>query len=250
HYMFGGSMRVPLVIRLVVGRGWGQGPQHSQSLQATFAHVPGLKVVMPATPHDAKGLLAAAIEDDNPVIYIEHRWLHNTFGPVPRELYRVPLGTARIAREGRHVTVAATSFMILEALRAAETLSRHGVEAEVVDVRCLKPLDEGTILGSVRKTGRLIAADTGWRSCGFAAELVALAAEEAFDRLEAAPVRLCSPDHPAPTSPALCEDYYPRAADISSAAARMLGVKLPPEALEEERSAPHDVPDASFRGPF
>jgi len=161
HYMFGGQMRIPLVMRMIVGRGWGQGPQHSQSLQAWFAHVPGLKVVMPTTPYDAKGLLIASIEDNNPVVFIEHRWLYNITGHVPEGVYRVPLGRARVIRAGDDLTIAATSYMTLEALRAAEILAEDGVRAEIVDIRTLKPLDEGTILESVRKTGHLIVADAG-----------------------------------------------------------------------------------------
>jgi pyruvate dehydrogenase E1 component beta subunit len=205
HYMFAGARRCPMVIRLVVGRGWGQGPQHSQSLQAWFAHVPGLKVVMPATPHDAKGLLVAAIEDDSPVIYIEHRWLHGTFGPVPEEHYRVPIGEARVVRQGRDVTIAAVSHMVIEALQAADCLARAGIEAEVIDIRTLRPLDTSAILGSVRRTGRLLVADTGWKTGGFAAEVVALAAEQCLDRLKSPPRRLALADVPTPSTPALAE---------------------------------------------
>src|SRR6185503_14273247 len=152
HYMFGGRMRVPMVVRMIVGRGWGQGPQHSQSLQAWFAHVPGLKVVMPTTPHDAKGLLIASIEDDNPVIFIEHRWLYNISGPVPEGVYRVPIGSARVMREGTDITIVAISYMALEALRAADVLASHGISAEVIDLRSLRPWDERTVIDSVRKT--------------------------------------------------------------------------------------------------
>ncbi|MBI3267039.1 MAG: alpha-ketoacid dehydrogenase subunit beta, partial [Chlamydiae bacterium] len=180
HYMFGGRASVPLVVRLIVGRGWGQGPQHSQSLQSWFAHIPGLKVVMPVTPYDAKGLLISSIEDNNPVIFIEHRWLHNISGPVPEEMYRVPLGKAKVAREGKDVTVVAISYMVLEALRAAEVLAEEGIQLEVVDVRTLYPLDETLILHSVRKTGRLIVADTSWKSFGASAEIIALVAEKAM----------------------------------------------------------------------
>ena len=169
HYMFGGRMRVPLVIRMIIGRGWGQGPQHSQSLQAWFAHVPGLKVVMPSTPYDAKGLLVASIEDDNPVVVLEHRWLYNISGPVPEGMYRVPIGKARVMREGTDVTLVATSYMALEAFRAAEMLAVQGVSAEVVDVRSLRPWDEETVVASAAKTGRLIVTDTGWAAVGFAA---------------------------------------------------------------------------------
>ena len=251
HYMFGARLRVPLVIRLIVGRGWGQGPQHSQSLQAMFAHVPGLKVVMPMTPHDAKGLLIAAVEDDNPVIFFEHRWLHGVFGPVPEEMYRVPLGKARIAREGRDVTILSTSYMTLEALRAAELLGRDGIQVEIVDVRTLKPLDAECILASVSKTGRVVVADAAWRTLGFAAELLALVAEETFGALKCPPRRVTLPDVQIPTSPAISVHAYPRAVHLVNAVRTMMGL---PTVTEEEadipRSVPLDVPDQSFTGPF
>lgn len=251
HYMFGGKHSVPLVIRLVIGRGWGQGPQHSQSLQAWFAHVPGLKVVMPTTPYDAKGLLIAAIEDNNPVIFLEHRWLHNIFGAVPTEMYRVPMGKARTVREGSDVTIVATSYMTIEALKAAEVLAKDGIEVEVVDVRSLKPLDTEQILASIRKTGRLIAADGGWRSLGFAAEILALAAESAYDTLKCSPQRVTFPDLPTPSSPAIANHYYPKIVDLVNTARSMMGL---PQATEEElgiqRETPLDIPDKSFTGPF
>ncbi|MCX7178069.1 MAG: alpha-ketoacid dehydrogenase subunit beta, partial [Proteobacteria bacterium] len=146
HYMFGGKANVPMVVRMIIGRGWGQGPQHSQSLQAWFAHIPGLKVVMPTTAHDAKGLLAASIEDNNPVIFIEHRWLHNIADEVPAEYYTVPLGKARVMRAGSDVTIVGTSYMALEALRAAERLDEDGISAEVVDLRTIRPWDIETVL--------------------------------------------------------------------------------------------------------
>ena len=248
HYMFGGRMSVPLVVRMIIGRGWGQGPQHSQSLQVFFAHVPGLKVVMPATPHDAKGLLVAAIEDDNPVIFLEYRWLHGIEDAVPGDLYRVPLGEAVVRRPGRHLTIAAASYMTLEALRAAEALAAAGIEAEVVDLRTLNPLDAETVIASVRKTGHLIAADTGWRHCGVAAEVVARVAEAAADALRSAPRRVALPDCPTPTSPALSAGFYPGAADIVAAARDMLGIER--DIPVAERPGPSDVPDPSFTGPF
>ena len=250
HYMFGGKMRVPLVIRMLVGRGWGQGPQHSQSLQAWFAHVPGLKVVMPATPHDAKGMLIASIEDDNPVIFIEHRWLHNTFGEVPEGIYRVPIGEAKISRSGKDVTIAATSYSALEALRAAELLAKAGVEAEVIDLRSLRPLDDETIFNSVRRTGRLLVADTGWKFGGFGAEVVASVTEELFGQLKCAPRRLGMLDAPVPTSPALSHQSYPGVNEIISQIFEMLGI--PQEKLPRLEGAPSksDVPDPQFAGPF
>jgi pyruvate dehydrogenase E1 component beta subunit len=250
HYMFAGASKCPMVIRLIVGRGWGQGPQHSQSLQAWFAHVPGLKVVMPATPYDAKGLLVSSIEDDAPVVYLEHRWLHNTFGPVPDDVYRVPIGKARVMRPGRDVTIVAVSHMALEALQAADALAKAGIDAEVVDVRSLRPLDTDTILSSVRKTGHLIVADTGWKTGGFAGEVVALAAEHCLDRLKSPPRRLALLDVPTPSTPALAKHCYPRAVDLVLAAGEALGRKRDQLVLPPEPATPLDVPDSRFTGPF
>lgn len=251
HYMFGGQLNVPLVVRLIIGRGWGQGPQHSQSLQSWFAHIPGLKVVMPATPYDAKGMLISSIEDDNPVIFIEQRWLHNVFGPVPQELYRVPLGKARIVRSGNDLTIVAVSFMVVEALRAAAELSRVGIDAEVIDLRTLRPLDGNAILSSVEKTGRLIAIDSAWKECGMAGEIVALAAERAFDRLKCAPERVVAVDCPVPTTWALSPLCYPAASDVIAAAGRMFSLsETEIQRMMEAAPAPTDVPDRHFMGPF
>jgi pyruvate dehydrogenase E1 component beta subunit len=249
HYMFGGRMRVPLVVRLVVGRGWGQGPQHSQSLASVFAHFPGLKVVAPATPHDAKGLLAAAIADDNPVVVLEHRWLHGLVGPVPAEPYRVPIGPVRTARAGRDVTIVASSHMTIEALRAAARLAALGIDAEVLDVRTLRPLDHRAIVDSVRRTRRLVVAEVGWTTMGVGAEVVARVVEEALAQLAAPPRRVGSPDCPAPTSPALARAFHPGAEEIAAAACATLGRPLePPET--SATSVPADVPDTAFAGPF
>lgn len=250
HYMFGGKMKVPLVIRMIIGRGWGQGPQHSQSLQAWFAHVPGLKVVMPATPYDAKGLLIASIEDDNPIIFIEHRWLYNIKGNVPEGIYRVPVGRASRVREGSDLTIVSTSYMTLEALRASGSLAQDEVSAEVIDVRTLRPLDDALILESVRKTGRLIVADTGWKTFGIGAEIIAGVAEKALDDLKSPPKRIGLPDWPCPSTPALGSYYYPRADQIAAAAKEMLGLSKGDRVSLQQSSVPLDVPDATFTGPF
>ena len=250
HYMFGGQMSVPLVIRMIIGRGWGQGPQHSQSLQAWFSHVPGLKVVMPTTPYDAKGLLIASIQDNNPVIFIEHRWLYNISGAVPEGWYNVPLGKATVVREGSDLTVAATSYMTLEALRAGEMLAEEGVKAEVIDIRTLRPLDETLIVESVEKTGRLLVADTGWKSVGFSAEVVACVVEKAFPYLKSAPCRVALPDCPTPTASALSRCFYPRAIHIAAAARTMLGLRGDGRMADAVSVLPLDVPDPGFTGPF
>ncbi len=250
HYMFGGKMKVPLVIRLIVGRGWGQGPQHAQSLQSWFAHIPGLKVVMPTTPFDAKGLLIASIEDSNPVIFIEHRWLYNISGIVPKEYYSIPLGEANVMKEGKDVTIVANSYMALEALKAAELLQKRNIHAEIIDVRTIRPLDEQAIIKSVQKTGRLIAVDTSWKMCSFASEVVACVCEKALHALKSPPVRITSPECPSPSSPALAKKFYPRAVDIAACAKKMLGAS--DEALLEQAAEfiHFDVPDKSFTGPF
>ena len=171
NYMFGGTMPVPIVIRCIVGRGWGQASQHSQSLHALFAHIPGLKVILPATPADAKGMLYSAIKDPNPVICIEHRWLYDKVGEVPEGRYEVPIGKANVLFPGKDVTCVAVSHQVHEAIAARELLLKDGIELEVIDLRTVRPIDTATILNSVRKTGRLIIADTAIKTCGISAEI-------------------------------------------------------------------------------
>ncbi|MCB1107763.1 MAG: alpha-ketoacid dehydrogenase subunit beta [Chlamydiia bacterium] len=255
HYMFGDQMIAPIVIRLIMGRGWGQGPQHSQSLQSLFAHIPGLKVVMPSTPYDAKGLLISAVKDNNPIVYLEHRWLHNTHGSVPEEMYEVPIGKASVIREGTDVTIAAVSHMTLEARKAIDLIEKEGISTELIDIRSVKPLDRETLIKSVRKTGRLIVADPDWKSCGFGAEVIASVVEGTFNDLKAPPVRITYPDRHSPTSWALANHYYPSHRVIAMETFKMMRLTSKAQALLQElleyRSAgPLDIPDASFTGPF
>lgn len=255
YYMFGGKQGVPLVIKMTIGMGWGQGAQHSQNLQALYAHIPGLKVVMPSTPYDAKGLMIAAIEDNNPVIYIDHRWLHGMIDDVPEGYYHLPIGKARILKRGGDITIVATSYMAVESLRAAELLEKIHVRAEVVDVRSIRPLDGKTIAQSLKKTRRLLVADLGNRSFGVAAEIIAAVAEDNKIKLLTNPQRITSPDLPTPSTPALAEHYYPRYIDIARKATEIVGGNLrglENLIIEEEASriVPLDVPDMSFKGPF
>lgn len=222
HYMFGGKVNCPLTIRGIINRGGEQAAQHSQSLQAMFMHVPGLKVVMPSTPYDAKGLLIASVEDDNPVIYIDDRWLYNHVGEVPEELYSVPIGKGVVRRQGKDVTVVATSYMVCEAIKAAESLEKEGIDVEVVDLRSLKPLDESLLFESVKKTGTLVIVDTSWKTCGVGAEIVARIAERAFERLDGPIMRVSLPDAPAPSSSTLEKAYYPGSVEIISAVKKLL----------------------------
>lgn len=222
HYMFGGQLSVPLTVWGIINRGGEQAAQHSQALQAVFMHLPGLKVVMPSTPYDAKGLLIAAIKDDNPVVFIDDRWLYDLSGEVPEEIYNVPLGKGIVRKRGADITIVSISYMATEALAAAAILTKRHIGAEVIDLRSLKPLDEAIILKSVKKTGRLIVADGGWKTGGIGAEIVSRVAEKAMIYLKAPPRRVALPDTPAPASRVLEECYYPKARDIVAAAAAIM----------------------------
>jgi pyruvate dehydrogenase E1 component alpha subunit len=227
RYMFGGKARVPLVLRLPGGSGTGAAAQHSESLEAWFVHVPGLKVVAPATPYDAKGLLLAALADDNPVIFVEHKLLYRTRGPVPEEPYLVPLGKAAVRRPGRHLTIVAYSIAVLRALEAAERLAAEGIEAEVIDLRTLKPYDAETVIASVKKTGKLLIVHEAPLLGGFGGELAAAVAQsEAFAYLEAPIVRLGGADVPIPYHPRLERAAVPQVEDIVEAARRLARLEI------------------------
>jgi pyruvate dehydrogenase E1 component beta subunit len=217
RYMFGGKAKLPIVVRCPCGGGFQMAAQHSQSLEAMLCHIPGLKVIMPATPYDAKGLLTAAIRDDNPVFCLEHKKCYTMAGDVPQEQYELPLGVAEVKRPGSDVTIVATSYMVHEALQAAEELAGRGIEAEVIDPRTLLPLDMDTILKSVRKTHRVVIAHEAVKFCGFGAEIAAQVTEAAFDALEAPPLRVAAPFCPVPFSAPLEKAYLPNAQDIVDA---------------------------------
>jgi len=223
HYMNGGRSSVPVVIWGIINRKGEQAAQHSQALHSMFAHIPGLKVVMPSTPYDAKGLMISAIKDDNPVIYIDDRWLHNLEDHVPDGIYNLPIGKAIIRREGSDVTIVAVSYMAHLAMEAAAQLKKNDINVEVLDIRTVKPLDKDLLLESVKKTGRLVVADGGWRSFGMAGEIEAVVFEEAFDSMKAPPVRVTLPDLPAPASRTLEKAYYPTADSIVKAVRKVLG---------------------------
>jgi acetoin:2,6-dichlorophenolindophenol oxidoreductase subunit beta len=218
RYMTGGMATLPLVVRAPICAGVGLGAQHSQSLEAWFVHVPGLKVVMPSTPADAKGLLKSAIRDNNPVLFLEHRLLYAQTGPVPEELdYLVPLGVAEVKRAGADLTVVATGRTVPLALAAASNLAAEGIEAEVIDPRTLKPLDAAAIAESVKKTSRLVVVNDGWRTGGYAAEVMAVAMEQCFFDLDAPIQRVCAKDAPMPVAPLLQSAVMVSEADIMQA---------------------------------
>jgi pyruvate dehydrogenase E1 component beta subunit len=246
RYSSGGKLDVPLVIRAIIGRGWGQTFQHSKSVHSVFAHIPGLKVVMPTTPRDAKGLLISAIRDNDPVIFIEHRWLYYAVEEVPEQPTAIPLGKARILRTGDDVTVVGVSWMGVEALKAAGILkARHGVCVEVVDPRTISPLDTEVIARSVDKTGHCIVADNDWLHCGFSAEIAAQVSESCFGRLKSPVKRIGFAFTHCPSARHLEDRFYPNAVDIVRAAEEMLGLK-PTEMTDEDMYSY----EKKFKGPF
>jgi pyruvate dehydrogenase E1 component beta subunit len=222
RYMFGGKARVPVVFRAQEGAGRGNAAQHSQSLEAWFCHIPGLKVVLPSTPADAKGLLTTAIRDDNPVVFLEHKVLYNTRGPVPSGEYAIPFGVADCKREGRHATFIGIHTMVHKALAAAETLAREGIELEVIDPRTLVPFDLDAVVASVRKTGRLVVGHEAYERCGIGAEIITQVVSAAFDALDAPPVRVCGKNVPIPYNARLEAAALPQEEDILSAVRRVV----------------------------
>ncbi|MBU2538834.1 MAG: alpha-ketoacid dehydrogenase subunit beta [Proteobacteria bacterium] len=222
HYMNGGKSSVSVVFWGIINRRGEQAAQHSQAIHGIFAHIPGLRVVMPATAYDAKGLMIAAILDPNPVVFVDERMLYGQVESVPEEIYTVEIGKGCIRREGKDITVIAVSYMVHEAMKAAESLAKEGVGVEVVDLRTVKPLDREMILASVQKTGRLVIADVGWKSFGVSAEVAALVSDEAFDTLKAPIQRVALPDCPAPASKTLEDAYYRTAEDIVDAARKLM----------------------------
>jgi 2-oxoisovalerate dehydrogenase E1 component len=256
HYVSNGRHRVPIVVRLISGRGWGQGPAHSQTLENLFALIPGLKVVMPSTAADAKGLLLGAMDDENPVIFLEHRWVHYATGSVPTRAIPMPLDGPRKVREGKTATVVANSYMTLESIQAADALARHDASIDLFDLRVISPLELGAIEESVRETGRLLVVDTGFSHLGLGAEIVARVAESCHGWLKAPPRRLGLAHHPTPSARDLAGAYYKTSVDVASAIAQLAGLSAAATSslcaeLEAVRNVlPPDVPNPTFRGPF
>jgi acetoin:2,6-dichlorophenolindophenol oxidoreductase subunit beta len=243
-YMTG--LSVPLVVRAVVGRGWGQGMQHSKSMPATFAHVPGLKVIMPTTPYDAKGLLISAIRDDNPIVCIEHRWLYWAKGEVPEEPYEFPIGKALVRKEGKDVTIVATSWMNIEAKRAIDILEReHNISVELIDPLTVSPLDTETIVNSVTKTKNVVVADNDWVNCGVSAEIATRIYENCYSILQSPISRIGFAETPCPTVRVLENEFYPNSISIVRAVEKQL--QLPACKTDEIKLYSHEN---KFKGPF
>lgn len=222
HYMFGGQISVPVTIRGIINRGNEQAAQHSQSPYAMYCHVPGLKIVVPSTPYDAKGLLLAAIFDDNPVLYIDDRWLYDEEEDIPDDYYEVPIGKGVVRKEGKDCTVVAVSYLVKEALIAAAELEQQNISVEVIDPRSLKPLDIELISKSVTKTKRLVVADPAWPRCGIAADISSQVYNHHYSELLAPIQQITLPDTPAPASTALEKNYYPKKEQIIEVVSDML----------------------------
>ncbi|MFC1606557.1 alpha-ketoacid dehydrogenase subunit beta [Candidatus Latescibacterota bacterium] len=244
-YLVEGQIKVPLVIRAIVGRGWGQGCQHSKSLHSYFSHIPGLKVVIPTTPYDAKGLLISAIRENNPVVFIEHRWLYFVEDEVPEEAYTIPIGSGNILKSGNDITIVSTSWMNVEALKAAEILERHGVSVEIVDPRTISPLDDKLIVESVNKTQHCVVADNDWVECGFSAEVAAQVSEKCFGNLKSPVTRIGWAPTPCPTVRVLENEFYANAVNIIREVEKKLDLK--PIDLDDESFYSHGN---FFKGPF
>lgn len=250
HYMYAGQVQVPLVVRAMIGRSWGQGAQHSQALHSLFMHIPGLKVVAPSNAHDAKGCMIAAIRDNNPVIFMEHRLLCNSEAYVDEAPYEMPLGKGRVLREGSDVTIVAISHMLVEALRARQALKAGSIDAEIIDPISLKPLDIDLIVASVKKTGRLLVVDNGWLMCGTGAEILTQVMEALPDGLNGKPVpmaRMGFAETTCPTTRALEDHFYPNGKTIAARAHTLVTGSddtswLPDTIIQDELDA--------FKGPF
>ncbi|MFS1704774.1 alpha-ketoacid dehydrogenase subunit beta [Alteromonas sp. AMM-1] len=254
HYMFNGQMKVPLTIRLIIGRGWGQGPTHAQNLQSWFAHIPGLKVIVPSTTDAVANQLYSAIMDDSPVIFIEHRWLHQQQCEQGRigDITAKPQ-SVRIHRTGTDFTIVANSYMVLEALVAAKQLSALGVETDVVETSELEPATWQPVYDPVSKTGRVIICDSAHTSFSVASEIMCSVTEKCFGSLKQVPIRMGLPDYPEPTSIALTKHFYPTADSITKMVMSSLQREIPKSVYQNignDRTRPHDVPGEWFKGPF
>lgn len=249
YFMFGKEVNIPITIRLIIGRGWGQGPTHSQSLQSWFAHIPGLKVVMPTTVKDAKGLLLESIFDPNPVIFLEHRWLHNLQGEVEEsDDFRVEIGKAEILKEGSDITIVSMSYMNIEALHAIKELEKYDISCELIDIKTISPIDWNTIFKSIEKTKRVVVLETSYEFGSIGNDIIAKISMEYFNKLKAAPKLIALPNIPSPTSYSLSKDYYKDAKNIVEEISMIFDTNIN---LDNFMNKPyHDVPGDWFKGPF
>ncbi len=249
YFMFGGKVNLPITIRLIMGRGWGQGPTHSQNLHAMFSHIPGLKVVMPSNPYDAKGLLLSSIIDPNPVIFLEHRWIHNSLGNVPSKFYKVKIGKAKIVKVGKSLTIIASSYMVADAINFIEKFKKINSEIsiELIDLRTIKPIDKNLIIKSVLKTKRVLVLDTGFSFSGIGSEIISIITINCFNKLKYKPVKITIPDLPEPTSRFLIKYYYPTSKNIYKAVCKIFNLNVNSKFFVNNNV---DTPGQWFKGPF
>jgi pyruvate/2-oxoglutarate/acetoin dehydrogenase E1 component len=248
-YMSAGKASVPLVIRLIIGRGWGQGPQHSQSLEVLFAHIPGLKVVCPSTPFEAKGMLIQSIEDKNPVIFFEHRWLHITKGYVPKKYYKIPLGNSKLIKMGKDITIVSFSYMMIECLRIHKTLKENNISSEIINIYSLNPLEMNKIYNSVKKTKKILVVDNGWKNYGIGAEIIASVNEKLGKIMKISCQRIGVLQAPIPSTRALAKYSYPNKDTIIQVIEKLIKKKIK-VSKKYNLTTSTDQPDSSFLGPF
>lgn len=250
YYMFNGNKNVSIVIRLIVGRGWGQGPQHSQSLQSFFSHIPGLKVVMPSTGESGAALMKASVNDPNPVIFIEHRWLHDLKFKEKKKYKLIKLGKSRVMHKGKDITIVACSYMTIEILRISDYLKKNNISFELIDLQIIAPLDVNTIIKSVKKTKRILVLDVSHKSFGISSEIISIITEKIGNLLKSNPQKIANPDTPTPTTYALAKKFYPTKYQICSKIFKMCGVskKVKKKDFPEDKFS--DQPFKEFTGPF
>ena len=256
YYVTNGTHRIPIVIRMIIGRGWGQGPAHSQSLETIFSYIPGLKVLMPSSPYDAKGMLWSALEDPNPVLIIEHRWFHYVKGFVPKKPYKVNINTPAIITKGKNITVVANSYNISEVIFSSKILKKFGIYLEVIDLRVLRPLNIKPIIKSLKKTKNLLVVETGYKKFGIGTEIISQISENKLFNLVNSISRIGLPDHPTPSSRSLAKKYYSSSREIIEKIIKQLdlGLELKKKITSYyKKKLPFteiDVPNPEFKGPF
>lgn len=249
-YMTGGQINVPIVIRIIIGRGWGNGAQHSQSLEAMFSHIPGLKVVSPSNAYDAKGLLSASVRDNNPVIFLEHRWLHNTSSYVPKKNFKCEIGRGKILKKGKDVTIIAFSYGAILAVEANKIMTKYNIDAEIIDLISLRPLDKELIIKSVKKTKRLLVIDNGLLKYGISSEVIALVSENIYKILVKPPLRIGIDDNIIPSSHKLSHICYPSIKIVLKKIQELLDIKNLDMLKNVKEKKYKDIPNADFTGPF
>ena len=254
HFMSAGKQKVPIVIRMIIGKGWGQGPQHSQSLEVLFSHIPGLKVVAPSNAYDAKGLMIQSIRDNNPVIFFEHRWVHDIYGNVPKKIYNIKIGKAKTIKKGKDITIVSFSEALVQVMRLYKFLKINGINPEIIDLRTLRPIDKNTIINSVKKTGKLLVVDNSWTTYGVSAEIMSIVTESIFKKLKKPPQRIGIKNLLIPSTRELAKHCYLDSKNILEKIVSITGKNINKKKknlfLKEMRTHDSDIPYKDFKGPF